>query len=306
MYEVWQALNPTERYMTLLEIWLIHADSELIGERSGMFSRVGGLSSWITLFRDLTQNRWQSGDEKQMDITIRYFIGDYNLGILDAFGFVNAEFGPPKPKTGWYLKHLEDTPFGGALLSLITTKLAEEAEEEFEEEEEDDVLNSLQPILQPYFPEWEDSLTIFEPEEPFIEGTHIFKVSLGDIWRRIAIRAEDDLDTFAYAILQSVDFDSDHLYSFTYRSRFGMQIEINHPYMEEGNAADEFEIGELSLYVGQTITFLFDFGDNWKFQIILERVDTEMEIEGAVLLEAHGEAPVQYPSWDEEDEWEEE
>ncbi len=304
MYQVWRALNPTERYMNLLETWLIYADPKLIGEKTGMYSGVGGLSPWVGLFRDLTQNRWQSGDEKEIETTIRYFIGDFNLGILDAFGLVKAEFGPPKPKTSWYLESLQDTPFGGSLLSLISTKLGEETEEEFEEEEDNDVLNRLQPILQPYFPEWEDSLTILEPEEPFIEGTHVFKVSLGNIWRRLAVPAELDLDMFASTILQSVEFDRDHLYSFTYRNRFGIQHDFNHPYMEEGNAADEFEIGDLSLYAGQTMTFLFDFGDKWKFKIVLERIDTTMEIGQPVLLESHGDAPEQYPSWDEE--WEEE
>lgn len=304
VYQVWQSLNPTERYATLLETWITRADPELIGERCAPFGSIGNLYPCLILFRKLSEEEAQTGDQESIESTIRYVVGDYNLGIIDSFGLVKAEFGPPKAKTGWYLKRLTHTPFGNALLSLLVSKLRQALEHSSDSDEEDNLLNSLQSILQPYFPEWQKSLTVSDAdaEESFQEGTHIFKVSLGNIWRRIAISADNNLDTFAYAILRAVNFDNDHLYNFTYRDRFGMQVEINHPYMSEGELTNEVEIGDLALYAGQTMTFLFDFGDDWKFNITFERLETEMEIDGPVLLEEHGEAPEQYESWDEEEE----
>ena len=42
------------------------------------------------------------------------------------------------------------------------------------------------------------------------------------------------------------------------------------------------------------MTYVFDFGDWWEFDVTLERVDPEMLIEEPVVLEQHGEPPSQY------------
>ena len=39
VYRVWKGLNPTERYCTLLETWLLRGHSEIIGER-GIWLRI--------------------------------------------------------------------------------------------------------------------------------------------------------------------------------------------------------------------------------------------------------------------------
>jgi len=56
-------------------------------------------------------------------------------------------------------------------------------------------------------------------------------------------------------------------------------------------------IGDVPLRVGQTMTYLFDFGDRWEFDVALERVDPELMIEEPVVLEGHGEPPAQYGRW---------
>jgi len=154
----------------------------------------------------------------------------------------------------------------------------------------------LQPVLQPYFPEWQNNLAV--PEWGFREGVHIFKMSLGGIWRRIAIPADQTLDALASTILNAVEFDHDHLYQFLYQNRFGAMQEVNHPYMDEGPWTAEVLVGDVPLRVGQTMTYLFDFGDNWKFGVTLEQIDPDMDIDKPVILESHGEPPEQYPTWD--------
>ena len=148
-------------------------------------------------------------------------------------------------------------------------------------------------MLQPYLPEWERCLSL--PEQPFREGTHIFKVSLGPIWRRIAAPTPESLDALASAIITSVAFDHDHLYKFSYLDRFGAPAEIIHPYVEEGQYTSEVVIGDVPLGVGQTMTFIYDFGDRWEFDVTLERIEQDLEIAGPAVIEAHGEAPEQYP-----------
>lgn len=76
-----------------------------------------------------------------------------------------------------------------------------------------------------------------------------------------------------------------------------MAVEIDHAYLagDSDNAlVDEMKIGDLPLSEGMRIDFLFDFGDQWEFGIVTERLNTEAAEEMPVLLEAHGKAPAQY------------
>ena len=81
---------------------------------------------------------------------------------------------------------------------------------------------------------------------------------------------------------------------FSYRNRFGILEQIYHWYMQEALIASEVLVGELSLSIGQTMTFLFDFGDNWEFDLLLEAVEPDRAVERAEIIEGHGEAPEQY------------
>jgi hypothetical protein len=58
-------------------------------------------------------------------------------------------------------------------------------------------------------------------------------------------------------------------------------------------------IGDVPLRTGQTMTFLFDFGDNWEFDVTLEQVDPDRVSEKSIVLESHGASPEQYPGWGE-------
>jgi hypothetical protein len=73
---------------------------------------------------------------------------------------------------------------------------------------------------------------------------------------------------------------------------------INHPYMDEGPSASDVMVGDVPLRVGQRMNYLYDFGDNWEFDVILEGVDLERAVKKPVLLEKHGKPPEQYPRWD--------
>ncbi|MBW2331546.1 MAG: plasmid pRiA4b ORF-3 family protein, partial [Deltaproteobacteria bacterium] len=97
------------------------------------------------------------------------------------------------------------------------------------------------------------------------------------------------------------DFDHDHLYQFSYKNRTGILNRINHPYTDKPPFTDEVLIGDLALKPGTVITYLFDFGDNWEFDVKLERIDpVDHKMKKPVILQSHGDAPEQYPTWDEE------
>ena len=87
---------------------------------------------------------------------------------------------------------------------------------------------------------------------------------------------------------------------FSYRNRFGILEHIRHPYMDDPPYASEVLVGELTLRPGNVMRYLYDFGDNWRFDVKLERIEpADAKITSPVLLESRGEAPKQYGAWDE-------
>ncbi len=103
-------------------------------------------------------------------------------------------------------------------------------------------------------------------------------------------------------ILQSVNFDSDHLDRFSYKNQVGRTVEISHPYADSSPSTDEVRIGDLPLHEGASMTYIFDFGDWWEFNVQLEKIQTDdSRTNHKAILESHGEAPPQYPDWDEEE-----
>jgi len=295
VYRVWESLNPTERYCTLLETWLLRGLPEIIGERG--FSGIcvpETFRRWQWFFLRIPDEGLPISGDKEAENSLRYTPGWHNLGLLDLFGLVSVRRGPPEPGKGWRIERIDRTPLGDALLALLLAEffgdfgnilLQLEAEKKMP-------FGVLQPTLQPYFPDWQNNLSV--PEWVFREGTHVFKVSLGRIWRKIAIPGDQTLDALASAILNAVEFDHDHLYEFEYQNRFGASERVNHPYMDEGPWTSEVLVGDVPLRAGQTMTFVFDFGDWWEFDVTLECVDPDMVIEEPVVLEKHGESPDQY------------
>jgi hypothetical protein len=130
-------------------------------------------------------------------------------------------------------------------------------------------------------------------------------MSHGKIWRRLAIMAENTMEDLLNLVLDSVEFDHDHLYAFTYRDEMGVSVSIFDPRSDEGPWADEVEVGMLGLQPGQAVGLLYDYGDNWEFQLKLERINPAGAEESKPrILESHGKSPEQYRSWDDEDETE--
>ena len=293
VHQVWENLNPTERYCTLLATWLLRALPEIVGERAGPGRVPETFSYWQWFFLRIPDGGLPVAGDKVAENELRYWPGWHNLGLLELFGFISVHHGPPEPGKGWHIDRVERTPLGDAFLALLHAGFFGDYGHVVELGSGGEIpFGLLQPVLQPYFPEWQDNLSI--PAWTFREGAHVFKVSLGSIWRRIAVPANATLDTMASAILDAVKFDHDHLYRFWYENRFGILERVNHPHMDEGPWTDDVLIGDVPLWIGQTMTYLFDFGDGWEFQVTLERVDPDLAIEGAIVLEKHGRPPSQY------------
>jgi hypothetical protein len=113
------------------------------------------------------------------------------------------------------------------------------------------------------------------------------------------------------AIQDAVDFDNDHLFEFFVGRYPGIRT-----YSIGGEANwDTFSpvrtyrnVGISSVWplpTGMKLYYLFDFGDNWLFQINKTRHKDKMIQPGIVyprVVEARGKSLEQYPDWDEGEE----
>ncbi|MEW9125056.1 MAG: plasmid pRiA4b ORF-3 family protein [Thermotaleaceae bacterium] len=154
----------------------------------------------------------------------------------------------------------------------------------------------LYKFLQPIFPEGVLNKTVATVINKVTKGSYVFKVSLGrGIWRTIAISYKHTLEDLHNAVQEAFDFDNDHLYSFFIDAKRYSKHAYHSPMSDEGPFTDEVTIGELELYEGQKILYLFDYGDSWEFEVkLLKKKNDEIPPRKPKVIEIKGEAPRQY------------
>ena len=295
----WRGLNPTERYFALLEAWWFRARPEAIGVRPLLSSRL--LSECIQLLYRISRQELRVDPGRPGAGVDTYLGSPYNVPLMVLFGFVDL-VPPGSPGAGDGLHALRITPLGRALSVLMSEEgmpgiavLRRQGDEDGQSE------TPLRQRLRPLLPEWRNDLAL--PTFGRAEGLFVFKVSLGRVWRRIAIPSTLSLDNLAHTILAAFEFDCDHLYRFEYTDPFGARVWVEHPWAAEECATDEAQVGALPLGEGATMTFVFDYGDNWTFDLVLERIGPPgPEVREPRVLEARGTPPPQYGDGD--DEWE--
>ncbi len=65
-------------------------------------------------------------------------------------------------------------------------------------------------------------------------------------------------------------------------------------------------IEELGLKVGKQFMYLFDYGDEWRFKLKVAAINPDApDADYPRIVQSVGEAPPQYPSWEEDDDWDE-
>ncbi len=111
------------------------------------------------------------------------------------------------------------------------------------------------------------------------------------------------------AIQTAVDFDNDHLFEFYLgRNPRNRAFEIGESSdWDDFDSPETYDTTRLSDIwplpkKGLKLYYLFDFGDNWLFQISKSRKKEKPSEPGVSyprVVERKGENPVQYPIWDE-------
>ncbi|OPY59232.1 MAG: Plasmid pRiA4b ORF-3-like protein [Pelotomaculum sp. PtaU1.Bin035] len=133
-------------------------------------------------------------------------------------------------------------------------------------------------------------------------NVYIFKVSLKRrAWRRIRISASNTLQHLHEAIQDAFEFYDDHLYAFFMDG----QPWSSNAYWSRGDNqppyADKAVIGRLGFVRGQRFLYLFDFGDEWKFDVRVEEIlDSDLPPARPLVIGKKGQSPEQYPDYEDD------
>ena len=329
----WQELNDTEKYFNLLATWIYYASEDIMDYSGRAFPE------WVFVFngwRQLSKEDLDFTDGSKNNEWLNR-VRLHNLALLNLFGFVELEDAEPLAGKGWRIIKVKALPLGRAIMELLDKTnwrkgLLNESEEDFSNPftDKQDLKPRLDIIVQnatpteilqeefqalDLFPTWEKNLQMPEPEAQ--DGIFTFKVSIQihiqkskdkfsteTIWRKIAIPSHLTLYDFSSAILKAFDFANDHLHQFTYKDRQGFKQSIYHPYTqyeEDAVFTDKVLLRDWQVNIGDRITYVFDFGDWWEFNVVLESIDEpDPKLKKAKVIDKKGKAPEQYPDYDDE------
>jgi hypothetical protein len=155
------------------------------------------------------------------------------------------------------------------------------------------------------------SLVSFSLEKPMASGTVTLRVSLDKtVYRDIVISGDANLYKLAQVINEVFGFDFDHAFGFydnlknPYRSKevYELFTDMEEDPNEGARSVKKSKVIDAFPAVKKTMIFLFDYGDEWLFQV--KRLDAETRAVPKSfwkLLKSEGEAPEQYPDYEDED-----
>ena len=143
---------------------------------------------------------------------------------------------------------------------------------------------------------------------------YLFKVNLKGakrVWRTVALRGDQTLDDLHEAIFTAFDRFDPHLYSF-YFPKAPSRRRVSGPQPKEYTApqmldesdpvgddrrfdAARTRLDDLQLKSGQRFEYLFDFGDSWWHELIVEAVrPTTPRAPYPQIVDKRGRSPAQY------------
>src|SRR5690625_1120680 len=135
----------------------------------------------------------------------------------------------------------------------------------------------VQSFLQPFkklFPTEDLQRSLPRQTRKFVDGLYTFKVTyMNGVWRTVVLTGRHTMHRLHELILEAYEFDDDHLYSFFMDGKKWSDKSIVSPLDNLGQPrADRVYIGDMGLIRGQSFKYLYDYGDEWTFNIVVERI----------------------------------
>lgn len=137
-------------------------------------------------------------------------------------------------------------------------------------------------------------------------GSYVISVSAGTgCYRHIQISKSATLHKLHKAIIDAFDFEDDHAHAFFMDNHYwsGNAAFFSMKMHGDERLTKSYKLEKLNLSKGDQFKYLFDFGDEWRFQCkVLRELDEQLDI--PCVIRSMGESPEQYPEWEDEA-WEE-
>ena len=289
LYQQWQTMSEIERYFSLLESWVNRGYAMSVGEHiRGPDDRF--LPGVMMMFGE--GDFWQGKEINDSDLWIRWG-KTFNLSVLKMTGLAELSLEDNNRK----IRFLRLTPWGQLFLKACKQGFIDSLKDgEYEEDFEQINLLSAIKAVRP------DMQRTLELPEPIIAASYLLTVALGDeCSRTLIVSADHTLDELADAILDAFDFDNDHLYHFQYKTDFGALRKVGHPATYDCDGfTSATRLRHLHPAPGMKVTFVFDYGDYWEFEIVV-MYGSEDAVSGITVTDRKGVAPEQYPEYEDSD-----
>ena len=131
--------------------------------------------------------------------------------------------------------------------------------------------------------------------------SYVFKVSfVHGVWRKIQVPSEYSLDILHLAILESYNFEDDHLYAFFMDNILWSGERVCwSPFAESLPSTDTVKLSSFDFKKGDSFLYLFDFEDEWIFDVtfVTKVIGGGQEV---VILGGRGKSPEQYTNYEED------
>ncbi len=157
--------------------------------------------------------------------------------------------------------------------------------------------------------DFEDDNVPVRKTAPVSDAVYTFKVAVDHnkrVYREIAVHSQNSWQDFHRAIIRAFGFHDDHLYSFffTGKSTKSHRTRWNAPEIPclndgvEGNNSSSILVGEVNLKPKEKFYYLFDYGDEWWFEVTLQNEwKGEMCDYYPKTTLVRGKSPQQYSDW---------
>ena len=135
-------------------------------------------------------------------------------------------------------------------------------------------------------------------------GSYVISVSAGTgCYRHIQISKSATLYRLHEAILEAFEFMDDHAHAFFMDNKTWSQYDAYYSMKMDGSErlTKSRKLEKLNLKKGSQFKYVFDFGDEWRFQCKVLR-ELEENTKTPLVIREVGQSPEQYPEYEDEEE----
>ena len=300
IYNEFKNLNLAEKYFSLLKIFLVDTDWKKLQTGYYNESPINTVSDVINIVANKANSKIKVPSGSRL-IQLLYNWNAF-LKYFEFFGLWEVVEGETEFKNSYKAEAIKTTDLGNKILNILNTERSimewnkHVSENDRKNDFTDMILNRylsqfdehknksqdrvnkndnnyenredfFLPFVDLFF-EYQVGKILSEKDIDFFKGNVIFKVELTKkMWIKVKLNGKHTLDDLHSIIKKAFKFDYYHLYAFFMDGKPWSDNCYNSPNDNRKPFADNVKIGELDLYKGKNFLYIYDFGDDWRFQV---------------------------------------